>query len=50
MVRLWRALSRFSVPKDILPYSRDEVERWRSCCSHVIAKALREGTVLYGSI
>lgn len=50
MVRLWRALSRFPVAKDILVYSRDEVERWRSSRNHVISRALREGRVLYGSI
>ena len=27
MVRLWRALARFPVAKDILVYGRDEVER-----------------------
>jgi predicted nucleotidyltransferase len=46
--RIRRALSRFRVPKDILVYSRDEVERWRNACNHVIARAYREGTVLYG--
>ena len=47
MVRIWRALSRFAVAKDILVYSRDEVERWRDAVNHIIAKALREGVVLY---
>lgn len=50
MVRLWRALSRFPVAKDILVYSRDEVERWRHSRNHVIARALREGKILYGRI
>jgi predicted nucleotidyltransferase len=48
MVRLWRALSGFPVSKDILVYSRDEVERWRGARNHVIAHALREGRTLYG--
>ena len=47
MARLWRSLARFSVPKDILIYSRDEVERWRHAQNHVIAYALREGKLLY---
>jgi uncharacterized protein len=47
MVRIWRALARFAVPKDILVYSRHEVEQWRGALNHVIAKALREGKVLY---
>lgn len=50
MVRVWRALARFPVPKDILVYSRDEVERWRHSRNHVVAQALREGRVLYGSL
>ena len=46
-VRLWRALSDFLVPKDILVYSRDEVERWRHSSGHVLGQALREGALLY---
>ncbi len=45
--RLWRALAGFSVSKDILVYSRDEVEYWRDSLNHVLARALREGKVLY---
>ena len=45
--RLWQALSRFFVPKDILVYSREEVSRWAGSRNHVIAHALREGKVLY---
>lgn len=46
-VRLWRALAGFAVSKDILVYSRDEVEYWRDSLNHVLARALREGRVLY---
>ena len=46
-VRLWKVLSDFVVPKDILVYSRDEVEHWRSSPNHVLTCALREGAVLY---
>ena len=46
-VRLWKVLSDFVVPKDILVYSRDEVEHWRNSPNHVLACALREGAVLY---
>ena len=45
--RLWRALAKFHVPKDILVYSRDEVDYWRDSLNHVLARALREGKVLY---
>lgn len=50
LVRLWRALSRFAVAKDILVYSRAEVEQWRNARNHIIARALREGRVLYGQV
>ena len=45
--RLWRALSGFRVPKDILVFSRTEVDYWRDSLNHVLARALREGKVLY---
>lgn len=45
--RLWRALAKFHVPKDILVYSREEVDDWRNSLNHVLARALREGKVLY---
>ena len=45
--RLWRALARFHVPKDILVFSRDEVDYWHDSLNHVLARALREGKVLY---
>lgn len=45
--RLWRALVGFGISKDILVYSRDEVEYWRDSLNHVLARALREGEVLY---
>ena len=46
-VRLWRALADFEISKDILVYSRDEVEYWRDSLNHVLARALREGEILY---
>ena len=46
-VRLWQALANFEVSKDILVYSRDEVEYWRDSLNHVLARALREGEILY---
>jgi uncharacterized protein len=45
--RINRALAGFSVPKDILVYSIEEVERWRNSLNHVISHALREGRDLY---
>jgi predicted nucleotidyltransferase len=47
MGRIRRALSSFRIPKDILVYSADEVEKWRSSLNHVISHSLREGKLLY---
>jgi predicted nucleotidyltransferase len=47
MADLWHILGSFAVPVDILLYSRSEVEGWRDSVNHVIARALREGKVLY---
>lgn len=47
-IRLWRALARFRIPKDILVYSHEEVEKWKGSINHAIARALREGRVLFG--
>ena len=46
-VRLNRALAATPVARDILVYSRDEIEKWRGSLNHVAARALREGRVLY---
>lgn len=50
MTRLWSALAEFPVAKDILVYSREEVERWRNARNHIVARALREGRILYGRL
>lgn len=50
LARLWQSLARFGVAADILLYSRDEVSRWRNARNHIIARALREGRVLYGRL
>jgi len=47
MARLWAALASFPVSKDILVYSREEVERLRDSRNHVVARAWREGQTLY---
>ena len=49
MTDLWTVLSDVSGPKDLLVYSRDEVEKWRHTSNHLIARALREGRVIYPS-
>ncbi len=45
--RIRRALWRFPVPIDVLLFSSKEVESWRTTTNHVIARALRQGRVLY---
>jgi predicted nucleotidyltransferase len=50
MTRIWRALARFPVGKDILVFSAEEVAQWRGARNHVIARALREGRVIYGTV
>ena len=45
--RLYRALSSFRIPKDILLYSRDEFAKWRNSLNHVVSRCYREGKLLY---
>ena len=47
MNRLYRALREFRPPTDVLVFSRADVEYWRDSLNHVLARALREGKVLY---
>ena len=47
LVRLYGAVAGFPAPADVLVYSRDDVEYWRDSLNHVLARALREGRVLY---
>ncbi len=45
--RLYRRLARFPISKDILVYTRGEVERWRGVSGHIVATSLQEGRRLY---
>ena len=45
--RIYEAVADFDALTDILLYSRAEVDHWRGSVNHVLARALREGTVLY---
>lgn len=47
MVRIDKSLAAFRVGVDVLVYSEDEVEYWRDSINHVLARALREGRILY---
>jgi predicted nucleotidyltransferase len=45
--RLYMALRKIPVAKDLLLYSRDEFERHKHSSNHVIGRAWREGRVLH---
>lgn len=45
--RIRKALRPFRVPKDILVYSQNEFESWENSVSHIVARAAREGKLLY---
>ena len=47
LVRLYHAVAGFRVPADLLVFSHDDVDYWRDSLNHVLARALREGKVLY---
>ena len=46
-LRLYRALGAQGIDKDILVCSLDDLEYWRDSLNNVLARALREGEVLY---
>ena len=46
-LRVRKAIRDFKVPKDILVFSLEDVEYWRDSLNNVLARALREGKVLY---
>jgi len=45
--RVRKSLARFRVAKDIILYSRNEVEKWKKSLNHIVAHALREGRLVY---
>ncbi|MBF0611316.1 MAG: nucleotidyltransferase domain-containing protein, partial [Magnetococcales bacterium] len=47
MARLWRLLADVPIAKDIVLFSRNEVEEWRTAKNHLIARAMQEGKALY---
>ena len=44
--RLWLALANIEISKDLLLYSRDEVEVRKDSLNHVVGRAFREGKEL----
>lgn len=45
--RIRRALRPYRIPKDILVYSQDEFVAWEKSINHIVARAVREGRLLY---
>jgi predicted nucleotidyltransferase len=45
--KVWRVLAQFGIPTDVLMYSLEEIAEWQNSPNHVIARALREGQVMY---
>lgn len=47
LVRLYHAITGSGVSTDVLVFSQEDVDYWRDSLNHVLARALREGKVLY---
>lgn len=47
LTRLWTALAEIPIAKDLLLYSQAEYDHWATSLNHIIARAAREGTVMY---
>jgi uncharacterized protein len=45
--RLYMAVRHIPVAKDLLLYSRDEFDHWKTSLNHVVGRAHREGRVLH---
>jgi predicted nucleotidyltransferase len=45
--RLYSLLRNLSVSKDLLVYSREEFDKWKTSLNHVVGRASREGRVLH---
>jgi predicted nucleotidyltransferase len=47
MNSLWKTVSHFDFPTDILVYSQEEFDYWSGSLNHVVGRAVREGRTLY---
>jgi predicted nucleotidyltransferase len=45
--QVYRALSSFRIPNDVLLYSSDEFAKWSQSLNHVVGRCYREGKLLY---
>ncbi|MBF0338925.1 MAG: nucleotidyltransferase domain-containing protein [Nitrospirae bacterium] len=44
---IYRGLPPYLIPIDVVLYSKDEFDKWKDGINHVIARAYREGKVVY---
>ncbi len=45
--KLWSALARFHVPKDILVYTEEEISHLENVFDHVVYHAMKQGKLIY---
>ncbi|MCP5116453.1 MAG: nucleotidyltransferase domain-containing protein [bacterium] len=45
--RAYRAVGAIGVSKDLLWYTPEEIADWKAATNHIVARALREGRVVY---
>lgn len=45
--RIYRALSSFRIPLDVVLYSTDEMTQWSESRYHILGRCRREGRLLY---
>ena len=45
--KIRRSLPPFKIPIDILFFTPQEVQKWRSTTNHIIREALQQGEILY---
>lgn len=46
-IRLYKRLRGLGVPKDILVFTPDDIERYRDSVGHILCTALEEGRVVF---
>jgi uncharacterized protein len=47
ITKIRNSVSSYKVPKDILLFSIDEVEKWKNSQNHIVGTALIEGKIMY---
>ncbi|MCD6460374.1 nucleotidyltransferase domain-containing protein [bacterium] len=47
IAKIYRLLSEFEIPMDILLYSKDEIAKWKTSKNHIIPEIIREGKIIH---